>query len=453
MTIQQYSDTIARKQKELDAIFALPSPTIEQAKTSNALAIEIEKLTQNLMTLKKFDEEKRHSRARAVVKENYNDPSAPAVKGLPVSDDAHIGTAFKGLRSKVFSDTNDSYKLGLLFLGNVCDHAPSRTKMADIGMKTKTMWEGDNNLGGALVPTEIASQIINLVEQYGVGAQYLRQETMASETKEIVRLKHGMSAFWGAEKAVFTASDENSDRVQLTARKLYVYTAHTIELEEDSIIALGDAIATEMAREGARKLDDAIFNGDGTSAYGGIFGIAASLLALSATIPFIAGLQVATGNLYSEVTLADLVALEARLPQYAVTSNLAWYMSRAVYGAIVRRLITSASVGGLTATELINGLPVDTFLGYPVRITQVMPKTEANSQVCLLLGDLSQTGIYGKRSQIVMARDTSKGFDSDLVYLKSTWRHDVVIHDVGNASATASLRVAGPTVGLITAAS
>jgi hypothetical protein len=37
--------------------------------------------------------------------------------------------------------------------------------------------------------------------------------------------------------------------------------------------------------------------------------------------------------------------------------------------------------------------------------------------------------------------------------LRGTQRYDINVHDVGNASATASLRQPGPIVGLITAAS
>jgi hypothetical protein len=50
-------------------------------------------------------------------------------------------------------------------------------------------------------------------------------------------------------------------------------------------------------------------------------------------------------------------------------------------------------------------------------------------------------------------QDTSKGFTTDTIYVKANEYVDIVVHDVGNYSATAADRVAGPIVGLITAGS
>lgn len=128
-------------------------------------------------------------------------------------------------------------------------------------------------------------------------------------------------------------------------------------------------------------------------------------------------------------------------------------MHKDVWAETVERIILSTAVGGLTAADIVAGVGQEKLLGYPVKLVEVMPKVEANSQVCVLFGDLSLGSMLGRRSQIVMTRDTSKGFDTDTVYMKTTQRVDVVVHDVGNASGTAALRVPGPIVGLITAAS
>ena len=52
-----------------------------------------------------------------------------------------------------------------------------------------------------------------------------------------------------------------------------------------------------------------------------------------------------------------------------------------------------------------------------------------------------------------MSDSALSAFEQDEIVIRGTERFDVVVHDVGNQSATAASRVPGPIVGLITAAS
>jgi HK97 family phage major capsid protein len=78
---------------------------------------------------------------------------------------------------------------------------------------------------------------------------------------------------------------------------------------------------------------------------------------------------------------------------------------------------------------------------------------EANSQVCAILGDLNLGVTIGDRRLITVAQSDQYKFDTDQLAVKVTQRIDINVHDAGNADATAANRVAGPYVGLITAAS
>jgi HK97 family phage major capsid protein len=206
-----------------------------------------------------------------------------------------------------------------------------------------------------------------------------------------------------------------------------------------------------MAYGFAKKEDECGFVGDGTQTYHNIVGVTRALTALSGTIANIAGLVVAAGNLFSEFTLADHESVVARLPQYADTMNAAWYCHRTYYFETMMRLALAA--GGTTAAEVISGTREFRFLGYPVRITQTMPKTDANSQVACLLGDLRMAAALGDRRENRIAMSEHSDFANDLLAVRGTTRLDINVHDVGNASATAADREAGPMVGLISAAS
>lgn len=458
MTNQQVQDRIVAVKSELDPLFAKADADL----TSDDVA-KIGTLGEELKTLK--------SQADAFTKAQEIKSIADGIKttttptnALPVNPDTKSTTPdikFNGYRTQYVKGENQedsakgAYLLGNLFLAaaemkGVSDVAASN--LTKFGVEVKTHTEGNNALGGYLVPSELSNYIVNLQEQYGVARRLFRIEPMGSDTKEFIRMNHGVTASWGGEQTAFTTSTSTFDRISLTARKLWGYAATTLELEEDAIVSVGDYLANEFARQMEYKLDDACFNGDGTSTYGGITGVREKIKGLSGTIANIAGLVVGTGNAYSELTVTDFVKVKGKLPTYARNNRTAWLMHKDFHAQVVERLLMN-SPGGLTATEVINGVPRDRFLGYPVVVSEVMPSTEANSQVCALLGDFSLGAVIGQRRGIGVARDTSLGFASDTVYYKATQRVDAVVHDVGNASATAASRVAGPIVGLITAAS
>ena len=317
---------------------------------------------------------------------------------------------------------------------------------------TRALSEGQNEYGGFLVPEEFGNDLIDLREQYGVFRQFAKVVPMASDTRTDPRRTGGLTAYFVNEGDAITASlDKSWDRVSLTAKKLACLARVSSELNEDSVISLGDDLAGEMAYAFANKEDECGFNGDGTSTYGGIVGVREKIKGLSGTIANIAGLQVGTGNAYSELVLADFEGVVALLPQYADTPNARWFVHRTFYYNVMLKLALAA--GGVTKEEIVNGQRIPTFLGYPVAVTQVMPKVEANSQVCAVLGDLALAASLGSRRDVSIAMSEHSRFGYDQIEFRGTQRFDINVHSVGNASATAGSRVAGPIVGLITAAS
>jgi HK97 family phage major capsid protein len=86
-------------------------------------------------------------------------------------------------------------------------------------------------------------------------------------------------------------------------------------------------------------------------------------------------------------------------------------------------------------------------MGYPVRISQAMPSASAVSQVCALLGDLSQGAFFGDRRGIGVSLSEHDAFQTDELALRAVERFDINVFGAGDTVA------AGPIVGLITAAS
>jgi HK97 family phage major capsid protein len=142
----------------------------------------------------------------------------------------------------------------------------------------------------------------------------------------------------------------------------------------------------------------------------------------------------------------EFVTAKNNLPGYA-RPRAKWYMNKWVKGRI-EELLTGSGIGGLTASEVINGLNMDRFLGAPIVEVESMPSADANSQVIAVYGDLSLAGTFGDRQTQQVSRDTSLGFTSDTIYYKATERIDFVAHDVG-VDGTKN----GAVTGIITAAS
>jgi HK97 family phage major capsid protein len=336
--------------------------------------------------------------------------------------------------------------------------------VSDSGIVTKTQRENNNSSSGFLVPDEFQNDLIDLREQYGIFRQNAKIVPMASDTRSDPRRVNGVTAYFVGESTAATLSDKTWDRVRLTAKKLMVLTKYTNELNEDAVLNVGDDLAGEIAYAFALKEDQCGFTGDGTSTYGGIVGATNALLNVSATISSILGLTVASGtgyaSSYGSIVLTDFNKVVASVPEYAdVPGECKWYCSKFFWGSVMQKLAVAA--GGNRVAEIEDGALRKSFLGYPVVVSQVLPKASAVSQVCCLFGNLRMAASLGDRrmTTIQMSDSALNAFEQDEVVIRGTERFDIVVHDVGDAAAPATPKsaqagnVSGPIVGLITASS
>ncbi len=292
--------------------------------------------------------------------------------------------------------------------------------------------------------------LIDLREKYGVFRSFARREPMASDAKLIPRRTGHVTVYPVGEGQAITASDMGFDQVGLVARKWAGLAKRSTELDEDNAINLGDQLVRDFAWAFGKKEDQCGFLGDGTSTFHLIRGVTPKFLSLSATRADIAGLVVAAGNLWSEFLLTDFLRVLAILPEYANTTNTAWYCSRTFYFSTMLRLILAQ--GGSPGAEVIAGVRTPMFLGFPVHISQAMPMVDANDTIPGFFGDLDMAASFGDRRGVTVAVSEHSDFANDLLVLRVTERFDINIHDVGNATATAADKEPGPIVALVSAA-
>jgi HK97 family phage major capsid protein len=284
----------------------------------------------------------------------------------------------------------------------------------------------DNGKGGFVVPDEMSQALIRLREERGVFPQFANRVPMGADIIRIPRLLADVTAYWAGEGAEITASDATLGQAELMARKLTALTKVSSELDEDAVIEIGDMITQSMAYAMADKIDEAGFNGDGSSTYGGNVGLKNALD--SSAIHDAIGGNVGASTL----DMADFEAVLGKYPQYPGASPR-WFMNSAVYYASAFSLMNAA--GGNTNVTLANGVSSPMFLGFPVTFAQVMPSTTGTSASTILayFGDLRLGAAYGVRRSVRTEVSMDRYFENDLIGIKCTERVAINIHERGDS--------------------
>lgn len=372
---------------------------------------------------------------------------------IPKPDSANdvVVKSVRGQKSKHFDTAEDAFLFAKFMQAALTDNYEAKRFCDDYGLQYKAMSGTSNPDGGVLIPPQFLTPLIALRQTYGVFEKYAQRVNMTSDTASQTKVTGEVTSYYVGQNSPITESAMTFGLVDLVVKKLAVFAILSNELNSDASVNIGDTLAKSIAYQSAVKIDQAAFNGDGTSTYGGIVGAREALKNLGGTFSSTAGLQVGSGNAYSELTLLDFQGVVGRLPDYAM--NAAWFVSKKFYNDVMSRLMLSS--GTATTADIAKGTQNLGFLNYPVVFTNAMPKVEANSQVCALLADFSVGAMFGERQSISIASSNTAGsaFQNDQTYVRGILRYDINIHDVGNYTSTAADQQAGAVCGLITAAS
>lgn len=312
------------------------------------------------------------------------------------------------------------------------------------GAKLKDMGTIENPTGGVLVGTEMAGWIIQMLGQYGKFRRNALVVQMGTGKQTVPRVTSDLTVYCPEEGGEITKSDLTVDLVTLLAKKFACLTVINRELDEDAVVGLGEITGMSIIRSMAKKEDKVGFMGDGTETYFGMLGIVGALRKVDATIGNIKGLVVGAGNAYSELTLANFRSVVGILPSDA-DDNAKWYMNKKFYYNVVYPLAEAAGVANIF--EILSNQKGRFLLGYGVEFISAMPSTEANSQICAILGDLKLGAYLGERRAIEIAKSTDFLFGNDQVAIRGTERIDINAHGVGDTTEP------GAIVALITAGS
>lgn len=411
-------------------------------KTVDGCAEEIAAMEKKIATQRKID-------AAIAAEARPLTPATPERSVVPASARHRYGTlkAFKGPNAE-----EDAYTAGMFLLATLGRAAPGRPNLNAMGERaakwllergidviTRAQNEGSNVAGGFLVIPAFEQAIIDLRETFGTFRRHVTVTPMSSDTQSQPIRTGGLTAYWVGEAQQITESEKTWGQVNLTAKKLAALSKFSSELNEDAIISIADDLAREMAYAFAIAEDNAGWNGDGTSTYGGILGVRPKIINGNHT----ASVHEAAAGLdtFEEITKGELEKVMGKVPKYV--TNPRWYVSQPGWVNMLMRIATAA--GGVTATEMANGMRVPSYMGYPVEIDQTLPKvlTDLSDVAVAFFGDLSLAVKMGERRGMTIALSDQRYWEYDQIGIRATERVDIVAHSLGSTTE------AGPLIALV----
>lgn len=273
--------------------------------------------------------------------------------------------------------------------------------------------------GGFTVPDQMVGTIISNVEQYGVARRHLTIVPMGRERQSWPKRTGGLTVYYPDEGKPPTKSDLTLGLVNLVAKKWAILTVLSREVDEDSLIALGEYIALEMGLAIAQAEDANTFIGDGTSNYGGITGVLGS--------PNTTLLTMDAGDVaFTAIAPKYLTRLATSVPTWAKTkaADPAYYMSPEIYGEIMN--LQDNAGRPIYRTDQTEGFEYK-INGYPVREVHAMPglAQSAVSTQFVAFGSLRLWGMLGERRRFAVRRSTEVFFLEDQVALLAVPRQDI----------------------------
>ena len=323
-----------------------------------------------------------------------------------------------------FSNPKSAWKLGRLFKAAINKDTKSLEWCA-ANRVTRAQIESINSGGGFLVNADVAASIIALRDSYGVARANAQIVPMSRENVMYPRRVSGLTGAWVGEGSAPAQSAATFDNVGLLAKKYAALVLVSTELLDDSAADLGQFLAEEIAWVFAKNEDDTLWNGDGTSTYAGMTGIATAIIDGNHAAANVA----CAGGHHSFATLdgTDIAAVMGALPAYAWPGS-AWFISEYGFSNLMCRLAATSGANFST----LRGQPA--FNGRPVVFSQSLPASSSafTGKVGLAFGDLSKSTILGDRRTITVKRSNERYMDTDQVGIMATERFCIVNHSLGN---------------------
>lgn len=273
------------------------------------------------------------------------------------------------------------------------------------------------------LPVGYSGDIVELVFQYGQARKFGTVMPLPNGSFKLPKLTTDPTFTLNALSATVTEKSPQFSFVTFTAEKFGGLIRLPSEIEEDSIVMLGQFIARYSARQMARVEDQNFFRGTGAAT--GVNGTAEGLTKNVVTDGYTysqGGTTTGGKTAQSQATLADFRALRA-VPTGAVLGDAAYYV-HPTYESLFAGFNTSATVTPYVRNSGTGGATLD---GFPIRWIPVMPALSSTPSASLchaLFGDVSYEYL-GVRGTLRFDTSREAGFTTDEILIRALERFTV----------------------------
>jgi HK97 family phage major capsid protein len=275
------------------------------------------------------------------------------------------------------------------------------------------------------LPTLYSGDIVELVYKYGQGRQYATVYPMGALTIKLPKL--GTDTAFGliSSSGTVTEVSPTISFVTLTAEKFGGLVRLPSELDEDSIVPLGQFLARYSARNIAKAEDTQVFVSTGAGS--GVNGTGAGLIAAATTdaCKYSLGGTTSGGKTsITQATLADFRNLRSTSTLSGIVLNDAKYYLHPTFEALLVSFNTSATVQPYQRATSSSPATLD---GFPIVWVNVMPVYTASVVVStgyVLFGDASYQYL-GLRNGIRFDTSREAGFTTDEILVRALERMTV----------------------------
>ena len=275
------------------------------------------------------------------------------------------------------------------------------------------------------LPTGYSGEVVELVSAYGAARRYGTVYPLGNGIVNLPRLKTDTTFTVLTQSAAITEKSPQTEWVTFTPEKFGGLIRIPSEIDQDSIVSLGQFIARYAARNMARVEDWNFFMGTGVvgTVNGDVEGLCVSTITNSKVkVSGVLGSP-------SEFTLTHIRSIRGVVDAPAL-QNAAYYMHPS-FEALLSQLNTAGD-----KPYLANGITGPTLDGWPIRWVDVMlpyVTTDVLNKVHILFGDLSYQYL-GVRKGMEFATSMEAGFATDEILIRALERFTIGLMATGAVS-------------------
>jgi len=271
----------------------------------------------------------------------------------------------------------------------------------------KDLTEGTDSEGGYLVPVEVRSTLMMMLNSYGIARPACTVIPIAREELTMPKLVNGVQVFWIGEGTTIPQTQPSFGEFRMIVKKLAALVPMTSELLSDSVIPIANLLSTLFANALAKEEDRVIFTGSTIAGdpFNGIFGDPG---VNNYVMP-------ATKTHFTDITSEMLAEITSTLIPVAA-EGAKFYMHRTILNVI--RTLKNDIGEYIYSPDIQPGTP-GTLWGYPIVLSEVMPAIGASAagKPFMIFGNMSHYYI-GDRMNLSIARSDHVGFAQDKVFLR-----------------------------------